>query len=148
MKSYVCITGAAGGLGKAFAAECASRGWNLFLTDVSDGALIPMATGLERLYGVEIRYYACDLTDPASREALWQHANQLSLRFHFLINVAGVDFEGPFNERNADELRAIVRLNVAATVEMTRGIELRRCRRANYRSCACWAQHLHNAQSH
>ena len=54
MKSYVCITGAACGLGKAFAAECASRGWNLFLTDVSDGALIPLATGLERLYGVEI----------------------------------------------------------------------------------------------
>lgn len=34
MKSYVLISGAAGGLGKAFAAECASRGWDMVLTDL------------------------------------------------------------------------------------------------------------------
>jgi NAD(P)-dependent dehydrogenase (short-subunit alcohol dehydrogenase family) len=39
--SYVMITGAAGGLGKAFAVECASRGWNLVLTDLRADALEP-----------------------------------------------------------------------------------------------------------
>ena len=34
MKSSVFISGATGGLGKAFAVECASRGWDLFLTDL------------------------------------------------------------------------------------------------------------------
>ncbi len=122
MRSYVLITGAAGGLGKALAAECASRGWDLFLTDLSDEALALVAAGLERLYGVEARPYACDLTDAASREGLWRHIGQHGLRFHFLINVAGIDYEGPFDERGVGELQTIVRLNIEATVEMTRRV--------------------------
>jgi len=122
MKSYVFITGAAGGLGKAFAVECASRGWNLFLTDLSDEVLMPVARGIERLYNANTLHYPCDLTDPASREALWQQIGQQDLRFHFLVNVAGRDYEGPFDERQVDELRTLVRLNIEATVEMTRRV--------------------------
>lgn len=122
MRSYVLITGAAGGLGKAFAAECASRGWDLFLTDLSEQALEAAAAGLERLYGVRVLHHACDLTDPAAREALWQHVRQMGLAFHFLINVAGRDFEGPFDERRVEELRTLLRLNIEATVEITRRV--------------------------
>ena len=120
MKSYVLISGAAGGLGKAFAAECAARGWNLFLTDLSEEALAPIAAGLERMFGAEVRTYAADLTDPAAREALWEYVRALGLRFHFLFNVAGIDYEGLFDERQISELRTILRLNVESTVEMTR----------------------------
>ena len=122
MGSYVLITGATGGLGKAFAAQCASRGWNLFLTDLSDEALKPVVAGLERMYGVKVLHCAADLTDPDAREALWQHIGRLGLRFHFLINVAGIDYQGLFNERKVDELRMILRLNVESTVEMTRRV--------------------------
>jgi short-subunit dehydrogenase len=122
MTSYVLITGAAGGLGKAFAAECASRGWPLVLTDLSEAALGAVAAGLERLYGAEALTQACDLTDPAARAALWDWAAARGLRLQMLINVAGIDFEGPFDERRPEELRAIVRLNVEATVEMTRSV--------------------------
>ncbi|MBN1311452.1 MAG: SDR family NAD(P)-dependent oxidoreductase [Anaerolineae bacterium] len=121
-KSTVLITGAAGGLGKAFAAECASRGWSLFLTDVSDQVLAPVAEGIERLYGVDVQYQACDLTDAASRNGLWQSIGRRGLCFHMLINVAGVDYEGPFDERKVDELHTIVRLNIEATVEMSRRV--------------------------
>jgi short-subunit dehydrogenase len=116
------ITGAAGGLGKAFAAECASRGWRLFLTDISDKTLLPLAQGMERMYDVDVLCYPCDLTDPSSRDALWKHMAAMGLRFHFLINVAGTDFEGPFAERQVEQLRTIVRLNVESTLENTRRI--------------------------
>ena len=54
MRSYVLISGAAGGLGKAFAAECAARGWNLFLTDLSEEALAPVkADHLGHVFGTE-----------------------------------------------------------------------------------------------
>ncbi|MFA5341952.1 MAG: SDR family NAD(P)-dependent oxidoreductase, partial [Clostridia bacterium] len=33
------ITGAAGGLGRAFAVECAKRGYNLILTDIFEDGL-------------------------------------------------------------------------------------------------------------
>ncbi|NPV77574.1 MAG: SDR family NAD(P)-dependent oxidoreductase [Anaerolineae bacterium] len=124
MRSYVLITGATGGLGKALAAECASRGWNLFLTDLSEQPLEILATGLGRLHSVDIAYHPCDLADAASREALWQAIGQSGLRFHMLLNVAGVDFEGPFREREIAELRTILQVNIEAAVEMTRRILL------------------------
>ncbi|HOA25746.1 MAG TPA: SDR family NAD(P)-dependent oxidoreductase [Aggregatilineales bacterium] len=122
MSSYVLITGAGGGLGRAFAAECASRGWDLFLTDVSCDVLEPLAQGIERLCGVRVQTYAADLTDPDAREQLWQHIERQGMRFHALLNVAGIDYQGPFDERRVDEVQRILRLNIEATVEMTQRV--------------------------
>jgi len=119
MKSYVCITGAAGGLGKAFAAECGRRGWDLVLTDVRADLLPPLAAGLERQYNLRVLSHACDLMDPSQREQFWQFVRAGGLQFHMLINVAGVDHEGWFKDRSLEELRTIIRLNVEAVLEMT-----------------------------
>jgi uncharacterized protein len=120
MRSYVLITGAGGGLGKAFAAEAAARGWRLLLTDTSLAVLEPLAAGLTRLFDAEVVALVSDLTDPASRQALWSAIDARGLRLHMLVNNAGTDFEGPFAEQRLDHLRTIVRLNVEATLEMTR----------------------------
>jgi len=57
---------------------------------------------------------------------LYRSMRSANLRFWCLINVAGVDFEGPFIERSTRELRTILRLNVEAAVEMTHaGLRLR-----------------------
>jgi len=122
MEKYVLITGAAGGLGKAFAAECASRGWNLYLTDLRAEKLPPLAAGLERLYGGRVLFQPCDLTDPASRSGFWNTAREEKRQFWFLINVAGDGDEGFFLDRTPDDLRALLRLNVEAVVDMTRQV--------------------------
>jgi len=120
MRSYVLITGAVGGLGKAFAAECAARGWNLLLTDVRADLLQPLSEGLSRLHGAQVLTLPCDLVEAASRDAFWERVEGLGLRLHMLINVAGLDYEGPFRERRVQELRTMLRLNIEATTEMTR----------------------------
>lgn len=117
--SLTAITGAAGGLGKAFAVECASRGWNLLLVDVNQAGLETLAEGIRRAYGVTVLTHVCDLTDAAAREALFSRVRSESMRFCCLINVAGVDYEGPFFERTNRQIRAIVRLNIESTLEMT-----------------------------
>jgi short-subunit dehydrogenase len=122
MSSYACITGATGGVGKAFAAECAERGWNLYLTDIAAGLLPPLATGLHRLFGVEIEFHACDLTDAEARQDFWIEANRRGACFHTLVNVAGVEYEGFFKQRSRQELMHILRLNVEATVDMTHAV--------------------------
>jgi hypothetical protein len=122
MKSYAFITGATGGLGQAFAAECAARGWDLFLTDLAADALTCARQGLERLYNVRVHTHACDLTDVAARKALWCHVVRRGLRFHVLLNVAGIDHQGPFEERQVEELQTIVRLNIESTVDTTRRV--------------------------
>ncbi len=122
MKSYACITGAAGGLGKAFAAECARRGWDLVLTDLRGELLQPLADGLERRYNIRVLTFPCDLTTPDQRSKFWRFVSESGLEFHTLVNVAGVDYEGWFKERSTRELRTIIRLNVEAVLEMTHGV--------------------------
>ncbi len=122
MNKIVCITGATGGLGKAFAMECASRGWDLYLTDLSEEKTAILQRGLKRMYDVNVLYDPCDLVDPEARALFWQHIQDVGIRFQMMINVAGLDFEGAFIERNIEELKAIIRLNVEATVMMTRQV--------------------------
>ncbi len=119
MNSMFFITGATGGLGKAFAAECASRGLDLFLTDLSEENLAMLAQGLERSYGVSVRYHAANLTEAASRAAMFDRIRREGWKFRGLLNVAGLDHEGLFHERSREEISAIVRLNVEATLIMT-----------------------------
>jgi hypothetical protein len=121
-KNLVMITGATGGLGKAFAVECASRGWNLFLTDLSLQNLETLAAGLRNGYGVHVSTHACDLTDPAARAGLFEFIRSNSMRFLALINVAGIDYEGPFFEQTSQQIRTIVRLNIEGTLDMTHGM--------------------------
>jgi short-subunit dehydrogenase len=119
MNSMFLITGATGGLGKAFAVECASRGWDVFLTDLQEPRLAMLARGLAHAYGVEARHHAADLTNADSRCELFERIRTQGLKFQGLINVAGLDHEGLFVERSQQEISAIVRLNIEATLIMT-----------------------------
>lgn len=121
-KLDVCITGAAGGLGKAFALECASRGWNLYLTDTSSKKLERLAQGLKRLYNGRVLYDPCDLADPEARKIFWERIQGMGNEFQMLINVAGVDFEGAFMDRVSSEIDTILKVNIEATVDMTRAV--------------------------
>lgn len=122
MPGYVMITGASGGFGRVLAAECASRGWDLFLTDIDPAGIETLAGELSARYGIVAHPFACDLTDPASRAALWDFVRSQALQFHMLINVAGVEYEGPFAERTLNQLRTMVRLHVEAVAENMRSI--------------------------
>jgi short-subunit dehydrogenase len=122
MRSKVLITGATGGLGKAFAVECGRRGWDLFLTDLEADRLERLAAGLRRTYGIGVVGQACDLTDPASRSALFDFIRSGRTRFWALINVAGGDSEGTFRQRRPEELRTVLRLNIEGTLEMTHAV--------------------------
>jgi short-subunit dehydrogenase len=121
-RSYIAITGATGGLGKAFAVECANRGWDLFLTDMQAGPLAVLSQALRNTYGVEVVTQVTDLTDPLSRGELFERVRTQKLRFWGLVNVAGTDSEGPFYEQTRQQIRSIIRLNVEGTLEMTHAL--------------------------
>jgi len=115
----VLITGAAGGLGRAFAVECAHRGYNLFLTDVNEAGLVAIREGIIRQYGVSVTIKKCDLTSDADVDALLRYSQSLGLRFDMLLNVAGIDFEGGFMDRDYSSISAIIQLNIEATLRIT-----------------------------
>ena len=118
----VFITGAAGGLGRAFAVECAKRGYDLFLTDVDEQRLNAIKDGLLRRYDIETVAFACDITNEDAVTKMLAHAEELDMRFDMLLNVAGLDFEGGFVARDSRQITDIVRLNVEATLRVTHSV--------------------------
>lgn len=116
------ITGAAGGLGRAMACECARRGYDLFLTDINDKSLEGIRLGISRRYGVNVYSRACDLTNPASVDELFAHMGGLGHTPDMLLNIAGVDYEGSFAGRDSERINAIVQLNIAATLKVTHSL--------------------------
>jgi len=122
----VMITGASGGLGRAFAAECASRGYNIFLTDINEEGLLYLQSGLERQYGVCVTVKACDLTKDESVDEMLELIDKHRIRFDMLLNIAGVDYEGSFAERERRNVVQIVSLNIEATLRITHAILSRR----------------------
>lgn len=122
----VMITGAAGGLGRALANECGRRGYNLFLTDINEEGLSCIKRGLERQFGVLVATAVCDLTSAESVDKMLDIMDKYDIRFDMLLNIAGLDFEGGFMERDREKLVKIVMLNNAATVRITHAILKRR----------------------
>ena len=122
----VMITGASGGLGRALANECGKRGYNLFLTDINALGLKSIQLGLERQFGVTVTTAACDLTSDESVDALLSVIDAHQIRFDMLLNVAGLDFEGGFLERERREIIRIISLNNEATLRITHAILSRR----------------------
>jgi len=115
----VLITGAAGGLGRAFAIECAKRGYDLFLTDISQSGLDSIKQGLLRRFPVQVTTWQSDLTSDRDTEALFAFAKQNRQAFDMLLNVAGIDFEGGFMELSSQRILEILRLNIEATLRIT-----------------------------
>ncbi len=114
MRRRALITGAAGGLGKALAWEFASRGWDLYLTDITEGALEVLASGVKRAHAVDVLWSAADLSSQEGRAELIAAIRGAGLRFGALVNVAGFDLDGAFRERNHDGLVSLMRVNMEA----------------------------------
>lgn len=122
----VFITGASGGLGRALANECGKRGYNLFLIDINESGLKSIQRGLERQFNITVTTAVCDLTNDDSVDALLSRIDSFGIRFDMLLNVAGVDYEGGFLERERRDIVRIVSLNNEATLRTTHAILNRR----------------------
>jgi len=119
MKSYVLITGATGGLGRAFVHDAASRGWDLYLTDIPGSPLYELAQEVSRYYNVEVQFCEGDMLTRASRDQFFDKLEDSGYQFHFLINVAGIEFESSFTDLTLSDLRQIMNVNMNGTVELT-----------------------------
>lgn len=115
----VLITGASGGLGRAFAVECAGRGYKLCLTDINEKGLIAIKEGLVKQFGADVLIKRCDITADAEVEGLADFIKENGFGINMLINVAGTDFEGGFCQKEFGRISEIIRLNIEGTLRVT-----------------------------
>ena len=120
MTPYVFISGATGGIGRAFSFLFAEKGFNLFLTGRSDKNLSVLKEELFSLNDkIEILSFPCDLTDHYARKKMLEYIDQKEICFCNIVNVAGVDTQKAFLDYTTEKLIFQLRVNVEATFVLT-----------------------------
>ena len=119
-KGYTLITGATGGLGRAFAKICAQSG-DLVLTGRNEEKLRALRQELLKSDpGRDIRVLKCDLADAADRKNLFEEIKGANLRFVRLINVAGADIQKTFEKYTQEKIVLQCRVNLEAAVSVSK----------------------------
>ncbi|HLO85600.1 MAG TPA: SDR family oxidoreductase [Nostocaceae cyanobacterium] len=117
--STALITGASGGIGKAFAEELAARKTNLVLVARSAEKLQQIAEKLQKQHQIEIDYIVQDLTEPQATDRVFEAIKAKEITIDLLINNAGFGDYGDFAERDAERQLKMVQLNIVALVDLT-----------------------------
>ena len=125
--NYTFISGATGGIGKAFVKSVARRGCNLFLTGRSEEKLKALANEVDEQFpGLEIKYFACDLTSPVDREKMIEYIDGEGVKFDRILHVAGVDTQMAFCDYTLEKVLFQLRVNGEATISLTHQLLQRR----------------------
>ena len=123
---YTFISGATGGIGKAFVVECAKQKQNLFLTGRSLDKLTVLQQQVVKQYGVEVQICPCMLDDEKSRADMFDFIDSIDAKFDKIINVAGVDIQKGVMDYTLQKLIFQTRVNVEATITNTYSLLQRR----------------------
>ena len=113
------VTGASRGIGPLIAKALAKEGINLVLAARSASELEQVAAEI-RAIGVQVLAVPTDVTDREARSALVSTAERTFGAIDVLVNNAGGDPQREFHNYTADEVEAIIRLNLTAPIELTR----------------------------
>lgn len=114
----VLVTGASGGIGEALARRFARAGHDLVLVARSADKLKALAAELGEQYGIAALPIAADLAKDGEAASLAATLERRKLAIDILINNAGINHQGHFEEMGPAVQQDIIRLNIAATTEM------------------------------
>lgn len=112
------VTGASSGIGEQMARQLAAKGLDLVVCGRRIDQLDSLASELGDLHGVAVRTVAVDLADAAAPEMLAEATNHLDVGL--VVCNAGFGLKGLHHEQKADRLDAMVAVNSAAPMHLTR----------------------------
>lgn len=119
MKKTALITGASSGIGLEIARQLAGEGVSLILVARRKERLEALAGELES-GGAEVRVIPLDLARPGAGKELFETTEQESIEIDYLVNNAGFGGYGAFSEREWDNDRDMIQVNITALTEITR----------------------------
>jgi NAD(P)-dependent dehydrogenase (short-subunit alcohol dehydrogenase family) len=108
----VLLTGAAGGIGGHIADVLVRRGARLVVSDVDEA-------GLERLPAAAARL-AADLRDLDAADALIARCEEAAGPVDVLVNNAGLEYTGAYENQTREEIEDLVRVNLLAPMALIR----------------------------
>ena len=118
-KGYALVTGATGGLGKAFVYALAARGDALILTGRSEQKLQALQAEITQKYPhVSTRIIPADLANEGDRYALMEQIRAWELSIGTLVNVAGADIQKGLENYTQEKISFQCRVNFEAAVSL------------------------------
>lgn len=121
------VTGAANGIGRAFAFGLARRGLSLLLVDVDAEALGATAEAIRGEAGVSVDTCVADLSDSAELDRVCEVAR--SAEIGLLVNNAGIGHSAAFLEIPLEEHLKALDVNVRASLVLTHRLAPAMCER-------------------
>ena len=123
-KATALVTGASRGIGAALARELAARGIkHLVLTARTLSDLETLKAQILQLYNysdLQITLIAADLSSTDAPEMLFAETNRLGLSVDLLVNNAGFGSHGWFDTLDLAREEAMLSVNIASLVKLTR----------------------------
>lgn len=113
------VTGASSGIGRAFADELASRGFDLIIVARRLDRLDRAAREIREQHQVDVKVIVADLADAAAPAALADQVRSLGLLVDVLVNSAGYGVTGTFEKREWAVHRDFLQVMVTAPCELT-----------------------------
>ncbi|MBY0480423.1 MAG: SDR family oxidoreductase [Chitinophagaceae bacterium] len=115
---YALITGSSRGIGKAMAEILAAKKQNLLLVARTAGLLESLANSLKQQYGIDVDWFAVDLTEPGASVKILQWCTENEYSVDILINNAGYGLSGSFDSFSAKEQTDMMQVNMNVLVEL------------------------------
>jgi short-subunit dehydrogenase len=116
-EARVLLTGGGGGIGSAVASELLRRGAAVLLVDRDEGALQRARASLAS-FGERVGTLTADLTLAADRDTLCSSAAGWRGGVNVLVNNAGVNHFGMFEDHSARQIEIALSVNVQAPLQL------------------------------
>jgi short-subunit dehydrogenase len=132
-KTYALVTGPTSGIGYAFANLLAQDGVNLVLTSRDAVRLQEIKSSFEEKYSIDVKIIPRDLTKPDAPSEIFGILKKEGLRVSILVNNAGYNVYGRFEESDLERELDMIQLHIGAVTLMTKFFLRQRDRNAqNY----------------
>jgi NAD(P)-dependent dehydrogenase (short-subunit alcohol dehydrogenase family) len=114
------VTGAAGGLGRAYARLLAQRGARVVVNDLGDGVEL-VASEIIRAGG-QARAASCSVTEPGAVAEMVQQTLDAWGRVDILVNNAGILRDKSFAKMSLDDFRLVIEVHLIGAVNCTKAV--------------------------
>jgi NAD(P)-dependent dehydrogenase (short-subunit alcohol dehydrogenase family) len=112
------VTGAASGIGRATALAAASRGAELYLTDLGAEGLDRVRAEIETAGGSVGHQRALDITDHAAVVALAEEVHAAHGSMDVVMNIAGVSTWGPIDKLEHSDWQKMIDVNLMGPISV------------------------------
>ena len=124
---FALITGATSGIGHGFAHVLARDGINLVIIARNETRLKEVKHELEASYSIKVKAIPRDLADPEAPAEIFEILKQEGIILSLLVNNAGFNVYGPFEETNLEQEIKMIRLHIIAVTQLTKLFLRQRC---------------------